>query len=75
MSGSYYVTTKHRTMPSLSGTFVFTVDSADYGNGELFYAKAARFGCSKLYSSPESAIREMCADHAVTVISIRKNGT
>ena len=36
----------------------------------LWFTDAHDFGCSKDYATPETAIRAMCADHAVTVHSI-----
>lgn len=46
------------------------VGSTDYGNGEQFYATVEGYGQSKLYSSPEAAIRGMLAEHACTNIRI-----
>jgi len=47
-----------------------TVKSND--NGKTWYCYLSKFGCSKSYTKPDYAIREMLTEHACTHIFINR---
>jgi hypothetical protein len=73
----YRVTTRHPTGYA-DGEHEFrcsTTRSTRDDTGMLplvWYAVAPKFGCSKNYMTAEGAIRAMCAEHACTVVSLRR---
>lgn len=73
----YIVSATHPTNNArFGGTGMrFKVTREHEAGGGKFYAVAANYGCSKSYSTAENAIRMLLADHACTVVSMRRDMT
>lgn len=70
MELNYTVSAKHVAPAYALDKATVTVKSND--NGKTWYCYMPKFGCSKSYTKPESAIREMLMDHACTHIFINR---
>lgn len=73
----YIVTATHPTNNARFGGkgMRFKVTREHEAAGGKFYAVAANYGCGKSYSTAENAIRMLLADHACTVVSMRREMT
>lgn len=71
---SYEVTTTHLN-GYLDGTHKFTVNTVKTDKGIHRYVDAPDYGCSRDYyvSNDEEAIKALLAEHATTVVSIKKS--
>ena len=49
---------------------VITLQSCSFDKGGWMWS--SKLGCSKLYDTPEYAVRETCRRHGVTVLKLEK---